>query len=239
MNDYSVTLDHDEENVFLAWVHELPGCCAQGRSRAEALANVVPAIERFRDWLRELGETVSQEPVTFRIVEEAGAVGRTPEGPSGVLLTSDREALTREDWDRVERWLDHSRRELLDILDQMDDQDLQTAASEDARSIALQLRHLAIAEYMYALWTFDFHSKKDLKELLDWTRRFASDRLRLLADRRESRQTSADWSGDDHPEPWTVCKAARKLVYHERWHLNSIRRLLQGFRGSEASGGRP
>lgn len=239
MSGYSVTVDHDEEEVFLAWVHELPGCYAHGRSRAEALANVVPAIERFRDWLRELGETVGQEPVTFHLVEEADAAGRTPEGPSGVLLTWDREALTREDWERVERWLDHSRKELLDVLDQTNDQDLQTAAHEHARSIAEQLRHLANVEYMYALWTFDFHSKRDLKELLDWTRRLASNRLRMLADRRDSRLTSAAWSGDDHPEPWSARKAARRLVYHERWHLNSIRRLLQGFRGREASEAQP
>jgi predicted RNase H-like HicB family nuclease len=42
VSDYSVTIDHDEEAVFLAWVHELPGCYASGRTRAEALANVPP-----------------------------------------------------------------------------------------------------------------------------------------------------------------------------------------------------
>jgi hypothetical protein len=208
-------------------VHELPGCHAHARTREEALANVVPAIERFRDWLREIGETVDQGPVTVRLVEEAGAVGRTREGPSGVLLTSDQEALTREHWARVERWLDHSRKELLGILEAMDDQDLEAAAHKDARSIAKQLRHLATAEYLYTLWTFDFASKADLRELLDWTRRMATDRLRTLAGRGDGRLTKAEWSADDHPEPWTARKAARKLVYHEAWHLDSIRHLRQ------------
>jgi predicted RNase H-like HicB family nuclease len=239
MSGYSVTIDHDEEDVFLAWVHELPGCHAHGRTREEALANVTPAIERFRDWLREIGDTVDQEPVTVRLVEAAGAVGRTSQGPSGVLLTSDRGAFTREHWDRVERWLDHSRKEILGILEGMDDQDLETAAHKDARSIAKQLRHLATAEYMYTLWTFDFTSRRDLQELLDWTRRMASDRLRTLADRGDARLTKAEWSGDDDPEPWTARKAARKLVYHEGWHLKSIRRLRQRLGTGEAPGGPP
>lgn len=234
MSGYSVTIDHDEEDVFLAWVHELPGCYAHGRTREEALANVAQAIDRFRDWLREIGDTVEQEPVAIRIVEEAGAAGRTPQGPSGVLLTSDREPLTREHWARVERLLDHSRKELLSILDGMDDQGLETATHKDPRSIGKQLRHLATAEYMYTLWTFDFNSKRDLEELLDWTRRMASDRLRTLANRGDGRLTKAEWSSDDDPEPWTARKAARKLVYHEGWHLNSIRRLRQrlGTRGT-------
>jgi hypothetical protein len=86
----------------------------------------------------------------------------------------------------------------------------------------------------YALWTFDFHSKQDLKELLNWTRRMALDRLGMLAGRGDDRLTNAEWDGPDHPEPWTARKAARKLVYHERWHLDSIRRLQQGFRSRDS-----
>lgn len=227
MRDYSVTIDHDEEGVFLAWVHELPGCYAYGKTRAEALANVAPAIERFHTWLRQIGEGVDQEPVTFHLVEAAGAVGETAEGPSGVLLTGDRESWTPHDWAGLDRWLGLSRQELLDLLDRIDDQDLE-AAGAGARSIAEQLRHVATAEYLYTLWTFDFHSREDLRELLDWTRRMALERLRLLAERGDRRLTNAEWSPDDPPEPWTARKAARKLLYHERWHLDSIRRRLFG-----------
>lgn len=232
MSRYSVTVEHDEEDSFLAWVHEFPGCYAHGRTRAEALANVEPAIERFRNWLRGIGEAVDQEPIRFKLVDAE----RMPEAHSGILLTWDQGPLTAKEWGRVERWLDHSRKELLDLLDQMGDQELETAARDGARSIAGQLRHLANVEYMYALWTFDFHSIQDLKEFLDWTRRMAFERLRVLADRSDHRLTSAEWSGNDNPDPWTARKAARRLVYHERWHLNSIRRLLTGFRGREASG---
>ena len=239
MSRYSVTLARNERDDYLAWVHELPGCYAYGTSRDQAVANVADAIDRFRDWQRAIGEDVRKEPVTFDIVEAAGAAEQTAEGSTSVLLTWDQESLTPEDWTPVERWLHHSRMEVLHILDGMRDDDLDIAAREGTRSIAKQLQHIAQVEYMYALWTFDFRSKHGLKEFLDWTRRMALERMRALAARRENHLTYAAWAGAKHPEPWTARKAARRLVYHERWHLNSIRRLLQGSRGREASGARP
>lgn len=238
MSHYTVTVEHDEPESYLAWVHELPGCYAQGPTREEAVSHVVDAIERFCAWLRAKGEEISAEPVEFDIVEAAAPAEIPPEGSSGMLLTWDQAPLTPQDWMRVERWLHHSRLEVLSVLESMREGDLDTAAGGGARSIARQLRHLASAEYMYALWTFDLRSKQDVKELLDWSRRMVMERMGMLAGRRDNRLTRAEWSGDDHPEPWTARKAARRLVYHERWHLNSIRRLLQGFRREEASGAR-
>ena len=239
MTRYTVTLEHDEPESFLAWVHELPGCIAHGTTRAEAEANVVQAIDRFRSWLRAVGEEISHEPVTYDVVEEAAPAEWTAEGSSGVLLTWDQGPLTPADWTPIERRLDHSRREVLQTLASMSADDLQTVSGKGARSIARQLHHLASAECMYVIWTFDLRSKEGLGELLDWTRRMVLDRMRTLAEQRDTRLTRALWSGDEHPEPWTARKAARRLIYHERWHLNSIRRLLQGFRGREASGAQP
>lgn len=239
MSRYTVTVEHAETNLYLAWVHELPGCYGHGASWEEAVANTVPSIERFGDWLRGIGETFGAEPITLDVVEEAGAAEKKPEGPTGVLLSWDRESLTPEDWMRVERWLHHTRMEVLQTLECLREEDLGTIAHEGARSIASQLQHLASVEYMYALWTFDLRSKEGLKEVLDWTRRMALDRMRTLSERRDARLTRAEWTGNEHPEPWTARKTARRLVYHERWHLNSIRRLLQGFRGRQASGAQP
>jgi len=234
MGRYTVTVEHDDTDLYLAWVHELPGCYAHGSTREEAVNNVGDAIERFRTWLRTKGEEIPDEPVEFDLVNAAAVPEMTP--AAGVLLTWDRAALTPEDWTRVERWLHYSRLELLSALESMREEDLEAAAGEGARSIAMQLRHLAGVEYMYALWTFDLRSKQDVRDLLDWTRRMAMERMRVLAGRHDNRLTRADWSGNEHPDPWTARKAARRLVYHERWHLNSIRRLLQGLRGRDASG---
>lgn len=229
---YSVTLEWDEPDVYLAWVHELPGCIAYGVSQKEALAKVPEAIERFRDWLRTAGEAIPVDQISFSTVEKVSSAEKT----SGVLLTWDEEPLTPEDWTRIERWLQHSRHELLDVLEDMREDQLEIAARDGARTIARQLRHIATVEFMYALWTFDLRAKQGIRALLEWTRQMAVTRMRALAEQRDQWLTVAEWAGTEHPEPWTARKAARRLVYHELWHLRSIRRLLQGFRSREASG---
>jgi len=239
MSRYSVTLERSGADGYLAWIHELPGCYAFGTSREAAIAGVPEAVSHFCRWLLAAGEDVNTEDTSFDVVEEADAAEATAEGSAGVLLTWDQDSLTPQDWTRIERWLQQSRMELLRTLESMREEDLDLAAGDGARSIGSQLRHVASVEYMYALWTFDFHSRQGLREFLDWTHRTALERMRRLAERRDNRPTHATWAGDTNPEPWTARKAARRLVYHERWHLHSIRRLLQGFRGREASGARP
>jgi predicted RNase H-like HicB family nuclease len=43
---YSVTLLESEEG-FAVWCDDLPGCCSQGATRAEALVNVRDAIREY------------------------------------------------------------------------------------------------------------------------------------------------------------------------------------------------
>ena len=40
----SVTLEHDEDGVWIAECPSIPGCVSQGKSKAEALKNIKEAI---------------------------------------------------------------------------------------------------------------------------------------------------------------------------------------------------
>jgi predicted RNase H-like HicB family nuclease len=64
---YPVTLVESEEG-FAVWCDELPGCCSQGATRAEALENITDAIREYLDARAELvarsGTKVSREVVT-------------------------------------------------------------------------------------------------------------------------------------------------------------------------------
>ncbi|MBU6400064.1 MAG: type II toxin-antitoxin system HicB family antitoxin [Verrucomicrobia bacterium] len=53
--DYSVTLVESEEGVAV-WCDELPGCCSQGATRAEALENIRDAIREYLEARGELSE---------------------------------------------------------------------------------------------------------------------------------------------------------------------------------------
>jgi predicted RNase H-like HicB family nuclease len=55
---YRVLLETDEDGVFTAEVPSLPGCISQGKTRAEAIANVKEAIAGYLESLQKHGEPV-------------------------------------------------------------------------------------------------------------------------------------------------------------------------------------
>ena len=55
---YRVYLEQDEEGMFVATCPTLPGCVSQGKSRAEATANIREAIEGYLKSLVKHGDPV-------------------------------------------------------------------------------------------------------------------------------------------------------------------------------------
>lgn len=62
---YRVTIEQDEDGIFVAEVPSLPGCITQGETRLEAIANVKEAIELYLESLE-----AHNEPVPPSIYEE-------------------------------------------------------------------------------------------------------------------------------------------------------------------------
>ena len=67
---YRVTIEQDEDGVYIAEVPSLPGCITQGMTRSEAVENVKEAIELYLESLEAHGEPVPP-PITEEIVEVA------------------------------------------------------------------------------------------------------------------------------------------------------------------------
>lgn len=65
---YRVMIEQDEEGVFVAEVPSLPGCISQGKTRAEALANIREAIQAYIESLEKHDEPVPP-PTTEEVVE--------------------------------------------------------------------------------------------------------------------------------------------------------------------------
>lgn len=124
---YSITLEHGSDDSYLAWVHELPGCFACGATRGAAIANASHAVARFREWLRESGEPVEDDDVTIVVADEIESLIEADEDTE-VLLATDREPLSPEDWRNLERWLTHSREALLRRLAALPDEQLEQQA---------------------------------------------------------------------------------------------------------------
>ena len=65
---YRVVIEPDEDGVFVAECPALPGCISQGKTRAEALANVKDAMTGYLASLKKHGEPVPP-PINEEIVE--------------------------------------------------------------------------------------------------------------------------------------------------------------------------
>lgn len=68
---YRITIEQDEDGVFIAECPALPGCISQGRTRQEALENIQDAIKGYLESLKKHGEPIPP-PIEEEIVEVAG-----------------------------------------------------------------------------------------------------------------------------------------------------------------------
>ena len=57
--DFLVTIERDEDGFLVVECPSLPGCLSQGRTEAQALANIREAIEASLDTRRMYGIAVS------------------------------------------------------------------------------------------------------------------------------------------------------------------------------------
>ena len=71
MMRYRVYLEPDEDGVFVATCPTLPGCVSQGRTRAEATANIREAIEGYLKSLKKHGDPVPPS-ILEEVIEVAG-----------------------------------------------------------------------------------------------------------------------------------------------------------------------
>jgi hypothetical protein len=223
---YSVTLERGTDGTYLAWVDDLPGCAVRAASRAEVLAELPDSIRAFAAWASEAVPSTVEIDVAEE-VESAIAADEDTE----VLLRADRDALTKQDWARIDEWLARSRAELVELLHQLGEDELEAKRDGSERTLREEIEHVAFVELMYAMWTFDLRSREGLTEFLTWTRRAAEERMRQLSEREAQDVTSAEWAGAPRPEEWSPRKAARRLLWHELLHLRALERFAGRSRG--------
>lgn len=68
---YRVYLEQDEDGIFVATCPALPGCVSQGRTRAEATANIREAVEGYLKSLKKHGDPVPPSIELSRAVTTA------------------------------------------------------------------------------------------------------------------------------------------------------------------------
>ena len=65
---FRVTIEADEDGVFVAECPALPGCVSQGKTRGEAMVNIRDAVQGYLESLKKHGEPIPG-PITEELVE--------------------------------------------------------------------------------------------------------------------------------------------------------------------------
>jgi antitoxin HicB len=65
---FRVTIEPDEDGVFIAQCPALPGCISQGKTYDQAMTNIRDAIQGYLESLKKHGEPIPS-PITEAIVE--------------------------------------------------------------------------------------------------------------------------------------------------------------------------
>lgn len=55
---YRITIDQDEDGVYVAQCPSLPGCVSQGATRAEAVKNIQDAMQGYLESLRKHNDPI-------------------------------------------------------------------------------------------------------------------------------------------------------------------------------------
>jgi len=65
---FTVTLDRDEDGVWIAECPSIPGCVSQGSSRDEALTNIRDAIKQCLEVRSERGMPLTVETTQVEVI---------------------------------------------------------------------------------------------------------------------------------------------------------------------------
>lgn len=194
----------------VAHVPSLPGASARGKTVEEAKANIRGAIEEYLRLLRGVGEPVAR-------VDEG--ISLEFEEVSGTTFPTDYTELHPNEMEALLRWMAVSHQELVDLVQDLSADTLALKSEENNRSIKDIIYHLADAE----IWYTD--RLKQLPEAplyrLAAARGVALERLRSVVGSDKSGTTVHD------DEDWTPRKIIRRMMEHERVHIQQIREILE------------
>ena len=216
----------DAEPGFQAWVLDFLGLATWAPTRAEVVKRIPAKYAAYRAWARSHGFADPGLNLSVEVVEQIRG--------DEVLFAWDRDPATFGELDQAINLLQASRSDLVTTLEWL------PAATFDWdppyegflpwarwRTVRQVVAHLANTETHYYLPTIGFHpSAEPVPGDSEWQSFLAGrreevveclDRLRHTPD---LAQVTEAWA-----EGWSVRKVLRRLVWHERLHTKSIRRI--------------
>ena len=195
-----------------AHVPSLPGATARGKTVAEAKENIRQAVSDYLRLLRDVGEPVARvsEGVSFEF-----------EVVDDTTFPTDFDLLHPNELEALLRWMAVSRQELVDLVRDLPEDALLWKTADDERTIRDILYHLAEADVWYTDRLKQWPEAPMFR--LAAARSVALERLRGAIESEQVGVTMHDG------EEWTPRKIVRRMLEHEREHIQQIRAMLVAF----------
>ncbi len=233
---YDVYLEQSADGATLALILDLPGCFAGGASREEALAQLQQAVADYHAWLRRHDDYTPEVrgPFVFQ-VQETFQISYEGDYETNSFFAPDAEPATEEDIEWALALLGWQREDVLERVQGLSDEALDWKPADDPEMLSIRqmLDHIAQAEVWY-MGRLDETPPSivvaDLPgptlERLQRVRQAVVMRVQTYP--KELRGAIFTHEG----ERWSLRKALRRAVWHERDHLNQIDDLLAAYRAS-------
>jgi len=238
---YRVDIDGVAGGPWMGHLLDEIGCIWMTPTGGTVMEQASAAIVSFRDWLRRNGEPGVAEATPDRGKVEVGLVQEVADfGQSGAavgLFPWDLAPATEEEIRTAVRRLGYARRDLLELVVSLPVEALDWQPPRNQRTIRQNLIHVRNAQGFYITRVFGWdHAAKLLPDPWPEDNLFASmswvmERVvsAFLAMPEELR--SGTFQAEQPSETWTARKMLRRIVEHEREHLEVVRRTAQAWAG--------
>ncbi len=219
MATYTVYIRVDQETVkkekgYIAYLPDLPGCVAKGRTKKETLERIKENIDAYLSLLRQSGEShlpARNEPIDL-VVKEV-------EGPT---LPSDYVPMRACERDRDLQWMSVLWDELMETVTSLPEDALEWKPNPGYPSISELLRDAA--ESQLHLVRMLEECPDDLLTCLQSMRKKLTERLKNATPEELERITK------HRGEEWTARKIIRNIMEHTRTTSRKVKELVELYR---------
>ncbi len=221
-------------------VPALPGCFSRGQNEEQALQSLQVELKKYYADLARHGESaITPAHFEINIMERNNrATGPFDPGDTAALFEIEKTPIDSLEIQRYLSLATYNRADLLDLVGNMPGRLLDWQPPDSGSfSIRRILRHIGNADEWYVSclispeelppeWETD--AEMEIFDFLEMSRRTASEMFGRMNSARRSGEVVIPTHFTTAPsEPWTLRKALRRMLEHEREHTNHIREVIQ------------
>lgn len=232
-----IGVENNNEGRSVAWALEHFGCFALGEDGQSAVVAMARSLPEYITWIEHHAEDPWFSPADidihlsevfddYYIDKHFNQVGKDEGGRLiKAFFKTDWKPLTLLDVERILQLISWSRQELVELISELDDDKLDKVIVDGEWTIRQIIAHLGRSEW----WLVDRLGRTHSEELLpeDPIERLTKERgnlVEILPDLIELQQVVGK-----EGEIWSPRKVLRRVCWHEKDHIQQIKRLMAAY----------